>query len=84
MEIPCRLCTDFEQEGEALRDQLVKYISSLSVEDKVDDLLYQERLEICETCEAMNQGLCKYCGCFVIVRAVKKKMSCPNPKGRLW
>lgn len=84
MTIPCRLCTAFEQDHDALKGQLHTYIASLSSEQKVDDQLYQQRLEKCETCEAMHQGLCQYCGCFVIVRAVKKRMTCPNPTGRLW
>lgn len=74
----------FEQDSGVLKSQLQTYIESISVEERVEAVQYQQRLEKCETCEALHQGLCKYCGCFVIVRAIKKQMTCPNPKGRLW
>jgi len=74
----------FEQDSGVLKSQLQTYIESISVEEKVEAVQYQQRLKKCETCEALHQGLCKYCGCFVIVRAIKKQMTCPNPKGRLW
>lgn len=84
MVIPCRLCTEFEQKDEDLKRQLQIYMDSLSKEQKVEDQLYRQRLEKCDTCEGLRQGLCKFCGCFVTVRAIKKQMSCPNPKGKMW
>lgn len=84
MVIPCRLCTAFEQEGEVLMEQIQKYLCSISDELKVEEELYHKRLEKCDTCEAMHGGLCKYCGCFVVVRAIKKQLSCPHPGGSCW
>lgn len=82
--MPCRLCIEFEQDSSALKNQLEKYIEALDINEKVNDELYLKRLNKCQSCAAMNQGLCRYCGCFVIVRAVKKRMNCPNPNGELW
>lgn len=84
MDMPCRLCMAFEQDGDMLRAQLLSYIDSLDPEQKADDALYRQRLAQCEVCEAMHQGLCKYCGCFAIVRAVKKQLSCPKPGRAMW
>lgn len=84
MEISCRLCTAFATESELLKEKLLTYISMLGEEEKADSALYAIRIEKCEKCKAMQQGVCSYCGCFVIVRAAKKQMSCPYPSGRKW
>jgi len=81
---PCRLCYDFEQDAIALKSQIEKYIASIHPEDKVKDEIYQQRLSHCDTCEALSKGLCRYCGCFVVVRAIKTKMECPNPTENRW
>lgn len=84
MEIPCRLCLEFGRDQEALQSQIYKYLASLKADERVDDISYENRLIQCETCKAHHQGLCRYCGCFVVVRAAKKIMSCPNPDGNRW
>lgn len=84
MNIPCRICLQFENDEKALRDQIEKYIRSLDPEVKVQEDEYAMRLAVCEQCSSLSGGLCKYCGCFVAVRAIKKIMSCPNPSGERW
>jgi hypothetical protein len=84
MNIPCRICMEFEQDGDVLRTHIEKYLRTLSEEEKIDEASYFNRLSLCEKCEALNQGLCKYCGCFVIVRAIKKRLNCPYPEGKRW
>lgn len=84
MKTLCRRCLLFSETDEKLYDTIKGYIDSLEEEQKVDELAYQERLSKCENCEALMNGICKYCGCFVVVRAVKKNQSCPYPCQSKW
>lgn len=84
MKIPCRLCTSFEAENESLKDKLAIYVNQLKEDERADDILYAKRIQVCDTCDANRQGLCGFCGCFVIVRAAKKQTYCPHPCGRQW
>lgn len=84
MNIPCRLCMEFGQDQEALQNQIFKYLDSLNDDDRTDDDHYEKRLKHCDACVDHRQGLCRYCGCFVVVRAAKKQMSCPHPDGDRW
>lgn len=84
MNIPCRLCMEFGQDQEALQAQIVKYLDSLKAEERTVEEVYEQRLRHCENCADHRQGLCRYCGCFVVVRAAKKHLHCPHPDGNLW
>ncbi|WP_069999216.1 DUF6171 family protein [Cellulosilyticum sp. I15G10I2] len=84
MEIICKRCKVFEQDEEQLLSTLKTYRDSLSEEERVPQEIYEQRLAICESCESLTNGLCGFCGCFVIVRAIKKRMNCPHPKGEKW
>lgn len=84
MNIPCRICTSFDIDSEALEQQLASHIASLPEVQKVPPEIYESRLEICHACEAMRHGMCSYCGCFVFVRAIRKQMYCAHLKGKRW
>jgi hypothetical protein len=64
--------------------QLESYIESLPEEIKVSKKEHEERLAICSRCSANVNGLCRYCGCYIIARTVKKSLSCPYPGGAKW
>lgn len=53
------------------------YIERIPEDDKVSKQLYEERLEICKECEALLNGMCQLCGCYIEMRAVMKIRSCP-------
>ena len=42
--------------------------------------VYSDRLEVCKMCDELSDGMCRKCGCYVQLRAVKKKMYCPDKK----
>lgn len=56
------------------------YIDNLDEESKVDQPLYEKRLTVCKKCDLLNDGLCRACGCYVELKAVMKKNSCPYDK----
>lgn len=76
----CRRCLIREMDQNAYFENLRTYIGSLEEELKVDELLYEERLSRCKECDLLADGMCRACGCYVELRAVMKKNSCPYGK----
>jgi len=56
---------------------LSMYIDTIEKDLKVEPKEYERRLAICRECESLFQGMCRICGCYVELRAVMKKHSCP-------
>lgn len=61
-------------------ENMFTYIENLDETIKVPPQLYEERLEICKTCEYLVSGLCNACGCFVEMRAAVCSNKCPYDK----
>lgn len=61
---------------------VLEYIDSIPQEQKADEQVYQARLSVCRRCDALNDGMCSKCGCFVEARAAKKRMNCPDEKDK--
>lgn len=53
------------------------YINSLDEDIRTDDIMYRDRLMICEKCDQLNEGICRICGCFVEYRAAVRIKGCP-------
>jgi hypothetical protein len=61
------------------------YIATLDEAECVSDRIYEQRLELCSNCDGLYDGIsCKYCGCFVLVRAKRKNKLCPYPYHSKW
>lgn len=84
MLVSCKRCLMFEEDGGQLIATLQEYIKSIEEEYKVSREIYEKRLEACDSCESLMNGMCRFCGCFAAVRAVKKAMHCPHPDGEKW
>lgn len=54
------------------------YIASLPEEQKAPDAEYALRLAVCQTCDALRDGTCSLCGCYVEARAAKRGQRCPH------
>lgn len=73
----CRKCLTRDMEQTEYFRTLHEYIANLDADLKVSDAVYEERLAHCKECEKLYQGMCRICGCYVELRAVMKKNSCP-------
>ena len=84
--VPCKRCDMDELLSiEQIRAQIPEYIKAIGEDIRVPDGEYRSRLDICYKCEGLAFGItCKYCGCFVQMRAVNKHRHCPHPSGKLW
>jgi len=75
---------EFSDIGDNLYVSIKGYIDSLDQEQKTTKEIYEKRLLECDGCDSLLNGLCKYCGCFVLARAAKKNQVCPYPKNQKW
>ena len=82
--LQCRNCVAFEDQSKELHELIEKYVMNLEENQRVEQEQYEARLQACKSCEALQNGMCRYCGCFVLLRAAKKALSCPNPKVSRW
>ena len=74
---PCRCLLRDRMDMEAERRRVKTYRSVMSEELRVEDAAYEQRLELCTECEALQNGTCMECGCFVEMRAARRDMNCP-------
>lgn len=72
----CRRCLLKDGLDDAYYQSILEYIESLPEADQAGEQLYRERLEHCTACEALVNGMCRLCGCFVEVRAAKRRQHC--------
>ena len=49
---------------------------------RTPDALYETRLACCRDCEALQNGTCMQCGCYVEMRAARSDMHCPLTEPR--
>lgn len=74
----CKKCLLYELDEKSTYESVYRYIAQIEPEAKVDDSTYQGRLQQCRECEFLLSGMCRICGCFVEMRAIMKKNSCPG------
>lgn len=74
----CRKCLLREMDEKEYFENLYDYMERLDEDLKVNNEEYERRLSICKDCEKLLNGMCIICGCYVELRALMKKNSCPN------
>ena len=73
---PCR-CLLAKSGQEDMARLVADYLSTLPEEQKVPEDVYRARLVLCEACDALHNGTCVLCGCYVEARAAKRGLGCP-------
>ena len=76
----CRLCDIFKEMPRDINAYAQRLYDLLDDKEKAGDELIKERLEICSACDRNSQGTCLACGCYCIVRSMKKTVHCPHKK----
>ncbi len=77
--VPCPRCLlDRSPEGEALAALIEQWIDAIPDQNRADGALYRRRLEACEVCPHLAEGLCALCGCYVAHRAAQAAQRCPD------
>ncbi|MCR5099836.1 MAG: DUF6171 family protein [Butyrivibrio sp.] len=80
----CRICLIRDMAG---KEDILSYINKtrdmLTDEDRVSNLVYEERLKKCTSCDNLLSATCMKCGCYVEIRALAQNNHCPLKK-RKW
>lgn len=81
----CRCQIPLIFQKDQMYQKIAEYLSQLEEEECVADSVYEERLKKCSVCDRLVDGLtCMDCGCFVLIRAKKKRLHCPKTKNTEW
>lgn len=79
----CKQCLLRDMVGELegnYSNHVKSYLEGLNPEIKANSESYEKRLELCQQCDLLLDGLCRACGCFVEMRAAIIKNKCPYKK----
>lgn len=63
-------------------EDVQQFIAVLPDAQKVSQEVYNSRLAVCRACAHLSEGTCVKCGCYVEMRAIKKRMTCPDVTDR--
>lgn len=78
----CKKCFLQDFAPEEYLDNMRTYLQGLDEEIKTEESEYQNRLSQCESCDKLQEGLCRICGCFVEYRAAIRIKKCPDTQPR--
>lgn len=76
----CYKCLLREMDKDGYFQNLHDYVERLEEDIKAPHELYEERLAICKSCNFLQEGMCRACGCFVELRAAIKNNTCSYEK----
>ena len=78
MKRPCR-CLVAEMPGEAELAEIIRErIETIPEEERTPEQEYALRLSACRNCRYLQRGTCALCGCYIEIRAARKKQRCPD------
>lgn len=80
--IPCIKCLLKDMSQTTEYQKLKLYLDSFSKEIRVEETVYEDRLQKCRLCNCLQKGICRKCGCFVEARALRKNGHCPHEEPR--
>lgn len=79
----CRRCLLEDMPSQAaLAKSVRELVEMLPEEIKAPLEVIQNRLRTCRQCDHLLDGMCVLCGCYVELRAAKKKLKCPCVPGK--
>lgn len=76
----CKRCLLSELNDNELVKNISELIELIPDEKKTEPVIYNKRLSLCRECDMLINGMCRECGCYVELRAIKKNMICPAVK----
>ncbi len=83
MQVICRRCLLADMEDERpLYLLMQEWLFAIPQDNQAAPEIYRARLDACQSCDELINGLCRQCGCFVELRAAKANLRCPamHPK----
>lgn len=80
----CKKCLLLEAGEKKSFDSIQSYIENLDDSLKVNDNIYEQRINQCKNCDNLISGMCLKCGCYVELRARLKDKNCADFDNRKW
>ena len=82
----CKGCSaSVRHSFEEINLKMHDFIGTIESDQRVTDELYNKRLAECDSCAGLYyESTCRYCGCFVQMRALRINTGCPHPAGSRW
>lgn len=74
----CKRCLLYEMADKSAYESIKSYIDAIPDDIKCDKDIYAARLAVCRECDNLLSGMCRKCGCYVEIRAIKRDGTCPN------
>ena len=65
-----------------MQQRIEEYIALIPDGERVPEVVRQARLRCCLACNALRDGTCGLCGCYVEYRAAQSERHCPDVPGR--
>ena len=84
MKQECKRCLLLESAEGDILESIKEKVDKLSLQEKCESEVYNERLGKCKNCDNLISGVCMKCGCYVEFRAAFKKQKCPCTGDRKW
>ncbi len=78
--VRCKKCLLADIDAGEELEKIKHLISIMPAKEKASEAEYKDRLEACKECEKLIEATCILCGCYVELRAAKKKNTCPAKK----
>ena len=82
MNRPCRCLIGEMPDQEELAKIIRERIETIPEEERTPEGEYTFRLSACRACSRLQSGTCALCGCYVEIRAARKKQRCPEVPAR--
>jgi hypothetical protein len=82
MQPVCKRCLLAEYDPAGVRETVQRSIAQITPEERTEDAAYQMRLARCKRCDALLEGLCGICGCYVELRAARAAKHYPHPDAK--
>lgn len=79
---PCMRCLLLEGSQTEELEKVRRLIALMPEDEKVSQTVYKSRLAACQACDALADGQCRKCGCYVELRAAQKDARCPGEQHR--
>ncbi|MCR5421224.1 MAG: DUF6171 family protein [Lachnospiraceae bacterium] len=76
----CKMCEIYADIPEDIGLYADRLYALLEKNERADKELMDSRLKVCEDCIKNNQGTCLCCGCYCVIRSMKKSSHCPLEK----
>ena len=84
VDVLCPDCSIENPDERELTEYLIAFVRDLNPAEKTDEAAYTRRLAACRDCPHRVKETCGVCGCYVRVRAAKRRMDCPCPGKSKW